>query len=338
VEPAAFGVTLVHEHLLLDGACFFERGSGPDADAFAELPLTPEIVARVRSASCSNHDNLLLDDIELAVAELAEFTALGGRAVVDATSSVGLGRDPQGLRELSERAGVHVVMGSGFYCEYSHPDFVASAETDELAALILAEILEGVDGVRAGVIGEIGVNGQEKGSLRQVGEMTPTEERSLRAACRASLETGAAMIVHQPNRASAVPAILRVLESEGARPERVVLAHMSSVPEFSAHLEVLEHGYWIAYDNFGMALANRWYRPIEDSQRIEWALEVVRRGFLDRLLVSHDVWCKVQLRRYGGGGYGHILRTIVPQLREGGLSEEDVERLLVHNPAGVLAF
>jgi phosphotriesterase-related protein len=338
VNPADLGVTLVHEHMLLDGACFFEVDAEGDGETFADLPVTADIVERVRAASCSNRDNLSLNDIELAVAELGEFTGLGGRSVVDVTSSVGLGRDPRGLQALARRADVNVVMGCGFYCEYSHPDFIASAGIDALAAFIVREVTEGVDGIRAGVIGEIGVNGQERGTLRRVGEMTASEERALRAACRASLETGAAVIVHQPNRSAAVPEILAVLESERVSPDRVVLGHMSSVPDFAMHLEALDRGFWIAYDNFGMVLENRWYRPIADEQRMEWLLDVFRRGHANQLLVSHDVWCKVQLLRFGGAGYAHILRTIVPELRARGLSADDIERLLVRNPAEVLAF
>jgi phosphotriesterase-related protein len=338
VAPADLGVTLVHEHLLLDGDCFFELSADADAEAFAQWPVTPDIIERVRAASCSNRDNLALDDLDLAVSELAEFVQLGGRTVVDVTSSVGLGRDPSGLRDVGRRTGANVVMGCGFYCEYSHPDFIASADVDALAALIHRELTEGVEGIRAGVIGEIGINGQERGTLRYVGEMTSSEERALRAACGASLETGAAVIVHQPNRSTVVPEIFSVLESEGVSPDRVVLGHMSSVPDFTMHIEALERGFWIAYDNFGMVVENQWHRPVEDGQRIEWLLDVVRRGYREQLLVSHDVWCKVQLRRFGGGGYAHILRTIVPELRERGLSEDDVEQLLVRNPAEVLAF
>ncbi len=339
VEPDSLGITLVHEHLLVDGSCFFVLDEAEDAEEFAGLPLSPSILGRVRAFSCSNHDNLLLDDLDLAAAELAEFTALGGRAVVDVTSSVGLGRDPRGLRALAERTGLRVVMGCGFYCEYSHPDSVAAASVEELTGFIVREVAEGVDGIRAGVIGEIGVNGQERGTWRYLGEMTPDEDKALRAAARASLATGAALTVHQPNRASTVPEIMRVLEEERVPPRRVVLGHMSSVPDFDMHLEALRRGYWIAYDNFGMEhLANAWYRPITDDQRIAWLVELFRRGFGGRVLVSHDVWCKAQLRRWGGAGYGHILRTVVSRLREAGLSEADVHRLLVTNPAEVLAF
>jgi phosphotriesterase-related protein len=339
VSPEELGLTLHHEHLLVDGASFFELADSEDAEAFAASPLTPELVPRVRTASCSNRDNLRLDNVDLAAGELDEYARLGGRAIVDVTSSVGLGRNPAGLRAIAERTGLHVVMGCGFYCEYSHPDSVARASVDELTEFILRELRDGADGIRAGVIGEIGINGQERGSLLFVGEMTPDEEKALRAASRACLETGAAVCIHQPNRSEAVPVILRVLGEEEVPPDRVILGHMSSVPDFDVHLAALEEGFWIAYDNFGMAqLANARYRPLSDEQRIEWLLEVFRRGFGDRVLVSQDVWCKVQLRRFGGEGYGHILRTIVPKLLEDGLSEADIDQLLVRNPATVLAF
>jgi phosphotriesterase-related protein len=339
VDPGQLGITLTHEHLYVDGSCFFTPADAPDAEEFAALPLTPGLIERVRRESCSNRDNLLLSDPALAATELGEFARLGGRSVVDVTSSAGLGRDPATLRSIAERTSLHIVMGCGFYCEYAHPDLVSQSSVGVLTDFILRELREGVEGIRAGIIGEIGVNGQQRGTMRYLGEMTPDEEKTLRAAARACLETGAAVCVHQPNRASSVPEIMRVLEEEGAPPERVVLGHMSSVPDFSMHLRALERGYWIAYDNFGMGLlSNAWYQPIADEQRVEWLVEVFRLGHGDRVLVSHDVWCKVQLRAFGGEGYGHILRSIVPKLLERGLSEDEVDQLLVRNPAEMLAF
>src|SRR5262249_16975363 len=154
-------------------------------------------------------------------------------------------------------------------------------------------------------------------------------------ACRT---TGAPLTIHQPNRASAVHEILRILDEEQAPPDRVILGHMSSVPEFDVHLEALRRGFWIAYDNFGMNLRNAWFRGTEDEQRVAWTAQVVAEGYGRRLVLSQAVWCKAQLLAYGGNGYGHILRTIVPALRDAGLSQDEIEQLIVHNPADVLAF
>jgi phosphotriesterase-related protein len=338
VNAHDLGVTLAHEHLLIDGSCYFRPLDGPGADEFADLVLTEDVVSSVRVASCSNRDNLLLDDVDLVVNELESFASLGGRTIVD-MSNVGLGRDPSGLREISRRTGLRVVMGCGFYCEYAHPDYVAAASIEDLQGVIVDELARGVDGVQAGIIGEIGINGQERATLRYVGEMTADEEKVLRSAVRASHVTGAAVYIHQPNRGTATREIVRVLEEEEIDPRRVVLGHMSSIRDFDVHLAALERGYWIAYDNFGMGqLRNHLYDPITDDQRVDWTIEVVRRGLCGQLLISHDVWCKVQLRRFGGRGYDHILRNVAPALRERGLTDQEVTSLIIDNPSTLLAY
>ena len=331
------GVTLTHEHLFMDGSSCFELDDSEDAEEFANLPMTPEIYDRMLYSSCSNHDNLNLNDAEIVISEVKDFFDLGGRTIVDVTSE-GIGRNPKGLRILSEQSGVPIVMGSGFYCEYACDPWVLTATIDHLMQRIVGDLTEGIDGIRSGIIGEIGINGQERGTLSYVGEMTTMEERSLRAACRASIETGAPLSIHQPNRASAVPAILSILESENVSPEKVILCHMSSIWDFSMHLYALERGYRIGYDNFGMELKNSRMRYLEDSQRMDWLVEVFRKGYGDQVLVSHDIWCKAQWKHFGGGGYGHFLRTIVPALHDKGLTESDIDLLLVRNPAELMSY
>jgi phosphotriesterase-related protein len=86
VEARDLGLTLAHEHLLLD---------------------------RYRVTTLSDH---LLDDPALAARELARYRAAGGGALVDLTTE-DTGRDPLALRRISDETGVHVVMGCGWYRE-----------------------------------------------------------------------------------------------------------------------------------------------------------------------------------------------------------------------------
>jgi predicted metal-dependent phosphotriesterase family hydrolase len=67
-------------------------------------------------------------------------------------------------------------------------------------------------------------------------------------------------------------------------------------------------------------------------------MEVFRSGYKEQVLVSHDIWCKAQWKHFGGGGYGHFLRTIVPLLHERGLQESDIDTLLIRNTANLMAF
>jgi phosphotriesterase-related protein len=336
IDPSDLGVTLMHEHLVLDGSCWLEHAADTDARAFAERPVTSDIAPKIRGALCSNRDNMVLRDSSASVSELADFASLGGRSIVDVTSE-GLAPDPLALRAIAEASGIHVVMGCGFYCEIAVPQKLVELSVERLADVIESRVLDGVDGVRAGIIGEVGVNGQEHTTRRSVGDMTAFEERSLRAAARASIATGAAVTIHMPDRSSAVERVMAIVDNEGVSPDRVVLGHMSWVRDFETHLRALRRGYWIAYDDFGMN-DPRWYNGIDDNRRIEWAVDVFGHGFGDRLLISQDVACKVTLRRFGGTGYGHILRSVVPALRQRGLTDSDVEQLLIRNPAQILAF
>jgi phosphotriesterase-related protein len=338
VDPGVLGRTLVHEHLFID---LRHSSFTPPPDGLEWLAEAPvERVGRELLAqhSCSVRDNLVLDDLDVAVAELETFGAAGGGCVVD-VSPPDIGRSPSLLAEASRRSGVAVVMGCGHYCEIAYSEPLDGTEA-ELAQAIVQELEEGVGGdeIRPGIIGELGVNGEEHGTRRVVGEMTESERRVLRAGARAALQTGAPMTIHLPARDSAVPAVLEELEAVGAPLAHISLSHMDTVPDVSLHEEALDRGVWIQYDCFGMALQNDWYSDPGDAQRCDWLVQLRETGRLERVLVSHDVWCKAQLSTFGGVGYHHLLTTIRPRLADRGFTAGELERLFLHGPAEFLTW
>lgn len=134
-----------------------------------------------------------------------------------------LGRDPEGLRRISQESATHVVMGTGWYLEPYYPKEVYEVSAEQHAALMIREIEEGVlaaDGtrIRAGVIGEIGTHG---------GTLSPAEERVLRAAGRASNATGAAVTTHAFMYPTGVDQ-LSILEEEGVDPRRIAIGHVDT--------------------------------------------------------------------------------------------------------------
>lgn len=101
-----------------------------------------------------------------------------------------------------------------------------------------------------------------------------------------------------------------------------------------------ERGCYIAFDTFGQ---ETWVYPfspsdrLSDVQRVDLQMALIAEGFLDRLLVSHDVGYKHRLSAYGGCGYAHILSTVVPHhMRRKGMTDEHLHAILVENPARVL--
>jgi phosphotriesterase-related protein len=320
------GITLTHEHLLNDVSSWWTRSTstGLDPDEFAAAQVSVQLLWDLRQDPFGNRDNLALDDVDVASEELARFTALGGGAVVE-TTGWGVGRDLAGLREISERTGVHVVAGTGFYLESSHPVDVVALGADGVTERILADLRDGEDGVRPGIIGEIGVGA----------DFTPPEQVSLRGALAAQAETGLPVQVHLPGWFRLGHTVLDLVEAVGADPAKVVLCHMGpSGEDLDYQRAVLDRGAWVQYDMLGMEVyyADQGVQCPSDDQNAAHLARLVHLGYGNRLLLSQDVFVKSLLRRHGGPGYAHLLQYFAPRLRRHGLDEAQVLSLLTDNP------
>ena len=64
--------------------------------------------------------------------------------------------------------------------------------------------------------------------------------------------------------------------------------------------------------------------------------ELAEAGYLDQILLSHDICLRVHLQAYGGSGYSYVLRRFIPTLEVNGFSEADVRTLVVDNPRRAL--
>jgi phosphotriesterase-related protein len=289
------------------------------------------LLGELRMDPFVNLDNCALDDEPLAIAELGRFAELGGRTVVDPTCR-GIGRDPQALVRISQATGLQIVMGAGYYLQSSHPPELASMSADTIADQIVAEALEGVEGsgVRIGLIGEIGVSS----------DFTADEQRSLRGAARAQKRTGLPLMVHLPGWFRLAHRVLDIVEAEGADIRHTVLCHMNpSHDDFAYQSSLATRGAFVEYDMIGM---DYWYADQavqcpSDGDNARGIKRLIEAGHLDRILLSHDVFLKMMLTRYGGFGYGYILRHFLPRLRRFGVAEAELATLMTDNPKRVFA-
>ncbi len=346
VAPEELGKTITHEHCLVDVAVWFNEPDDPELRATMDAPVDMSLLSDLRQRPFSvTRDNMVLDDEPTAITELTQFANAGGRTVVDVTPD-GLGRDGDALRRISRATGLHIVMGTSFYVENAHPAWIADATPDDIAAFFVRDIREGADGTgpRCGLIGEIGVAGiPRNGGRRKIGAITPEEEKVLRGAARASLRTGQTIGVHiDPVPPRAGLPVIDVLEDEGVDPSRIVINHMDQINDLDYHFSVAARGVYVEYDSLGRDLFTReWGHAFDwghDSWRIRFAKRLIDAGHGDRLLFSQDVCLKTDLRKFGGPGYSHVLRNIVPSLEALGVAPEAIERILVENPARALAF
>ena len=271
----------------------------------------------------------LTRDEPVILEELRGYRDAGGTALVDVTLP-GVGRDPAWLRRLSERSGLHLVMGGGWYRTAYYPPeaMIDRRSTDSLAEELVAEATTGVDdtGIRIGIIGEIGTDKPW---------VTPAEERVHRAAARASRRTGLAITTHGVM-SDVGAAQLTIFEDEGADPGRVVIGHADSYPVLDHYLSLIARGASIEFDFLGMS-----FTPTErhgEGRIVDLLLELLHRGHADRVLLSQDVCHNSQLRRYEGSGYTYLHTTFLPRLREAGVSQAEIDRLTIENPRRILTI
>jgi len=198
----------------------------------------------------------------------------------------------------------------------------------------------GNTGIRAGIIGEIGIDWP----------MRDEERMSLRASARAQKETGAPLNIHPGNSPDSPFQILEELDGAGADISRVVIDHVASrLFDHDTRVKLARTGCYLAYDDFSF---EGWYpgrmvlseaNPIKcdlpnDAERINQIMVLIDEGFLNQILISHDHCLKHRLWYYGGPGYAHILENVVPLMREKGMPEEHIHALLIENPKRFLQF
>ena len=255
------------------------------------------------------------------VADLEGFRRSGGTSIVELTNT-GMGQDAAAIQRLSGRTGVTIVIGTGFYRDPWYPSFVRSAGIEELTDYMVRQIEEGVEGtgVRAGIVGEIGTSQEE---------ITPDEAKVMRAAARAARHSGAPLSTHTSFGTFALEQ-LDLIEAEGLALDRVSVGHLDLIPDPDYHTAVAERGAYVQYDTFGKE------QYTADQRRIDCLLEMLARGFEQQILLSNDISRATYLVSRGGWGYSHLLDSVVPKLRECGVSDSTLDLLLCKNPARFL--
>ena len=273
-------------------------------------------------------DNYVLSDETLALKEVMEFKSRGGSTIVDVTS-IGFKRDPEALLRVSKATGLHIVMGTGYYQKVFHPLDMDARSLEDLTTEIVRDVITGVrdTGIRAGIIGEIGAQGTP---------VTANDIKSVRAAARAGRLTGGAVSFHKGGDGEERYHILDMFADEGGDLSRAIMGHSDFMADdLPLVLGVAERGVYIQFDLIGRA------EDIGESfaGKDTWAiLALVEAGYEDRILLSHDVCWKVHLKYYGGFGYSFILEHFLPHLLEAGITDAQIRKFMVENPARVLPF
>ena len=333
VPPSELGPTTTHEHLYIDFSFMFRPARDFPRPELADAPITLENLGWVRYNYYSNRPNMQLTDVDTAINEVTMYRDAGGGAIVDATT-IGIGRAPEALVRISRETGVHVIMGAGFYVDAVHPADMAQRSVEDVAREISADITEGVagSGIRAGIIGEMGCTWP----------LTANERKTLSAAAIAQRETGAAILIHPGRHPDAPAEILALLANAGADISRVIMGHLDrTVLEFDGLRRIAETGCYLEWDLFGNEGSHYPAAEIDmpsDAQRLDFVRRITDAGYGDRIVIAQDIFTKHRLVTYGGHGYGHILRNLVPRMSRKGFTGAEIRAMTVDNPARILTL
>ena len=300
VDSTTLGRTLMHEHVFV---------------------ITTEVQ--------QNHDEWDEDErVVDAVEKLRALKAAGFDTIVDLTV-IGLGRYIPRIVRIAEQVDINFIVATGVYTYDSVPAYFRFrgplvGRPEPMVDMFVRDITEGVpgtDGVRAGVL---------KCAIDREG-MTRDVERVLRAVAAAHRQTGAPITVHTHPESKSGLDVHRVLSEEGVDPQRVVLGHSGDSTDADHLAELADFGYLLGMDRFGVDLV-----PFE--ARVGIVVEMARRGYAEQMVLAHDAacyfdWLDPEAAMFTPNWhYLHITNDVLPALRKGGVTDEQIETMLVANP------
>lgn len=313
VEVESLGRVLVHEHVFV---------------------ISPEIQMNYPEEWIGDEHR-----ISDAASRLNELKAAGIDTIIDPTA-LGLGRYVPRIVEVAARTDLNIVVATGLYTFNELPHYYrrrtpGADGVDSMTAHFVQDIAEGIAdafdptgrSIRAGVIK----------CATDLPGLTDDVERTLRACARAHRETGCPITTHTHARSERGLDQQRIFAEEGVDLSRVIIGHCGDTDDLDYLQRVLDQGSLIGMDRFGID------GYLNTDQRVGVVAELCRRGYAEQLVLSHDASCyidwivgEVPLGALPNWHYLHISEDVVPALLAAGVSDTQIDTMLMVNPARFL--
>jgi phosphotriesterase-related protein len=300
ISPDDLGKTLIHEHILFGFAGWYANNT-----------MTP-----------FNRETCLA----AALNRIEDLKRHGLKTLVDATPNDS-GRDPELLREIADKSGIHIICATGLYTEslggspyFKFRGLTGGDLTAEITELFVREITVGIEkkGIKAGII-KVGTGARQ---------ITAYEEVLLKAAARAQKATGVPIITHT-DEGTMGPEQADLLLAEGADPGRILIGHMDGSADMNYHVAVLERGVFIAFDKLGM---ENFPSDLRDTVRKACIIGLIGIGHAGRIMLSHDSICCWLGEPFVTTYPTHVFENIIPSLQAAGVRDKDIHTIMIENP------
>jgi phosphotriesterase-related protein len=311
VDTAELGATLMHEHVFV---------------------LSTEHVQNYGDGDWWDEDERVAD----AVTKLDELKALGIDTIVDPTVW-GLGRYIPRVQRVAEQTDLNIIVATGLYTydevphQYEHrgPGLLLDLPRDPMVDDFTRDIREG--------IAQTGVKAAFLKCVVEAKGLTPGVERNVRACAATHRATGAPITVHTSSPTQAGRLVLQVFGEEDVDLTKVVIGHAGDSNDLDYLTELADAGCLLGMDRFGLDI----YNPTQN--RVDTIVALAERGYADRMVLAHDASCFIDYfpdpaaraafqQVQPNWNFRHISEDVLPMLRERGVTDEQIQQMLVDNP------
>ncbi len=299
IDTADLGMTYMHEHVIIGTPGFY--------DSYPHMWKKEEFA-------------------EKSIRDLREARNRGVRTIVDLTPS-DFHRDVRFVREVAQQTGMQIIVATGIYWKTTW--YFEGHPIEDLVPLLLHDITEGIQGtdIKAGIL---------KVATDEPG-VTEANERALRAVARAHRQTGVPISTHTNAAHQMGLKQQDVFQSEGVDLGRVVIGHSGDTTDTDYLEQIINQGSYIGMDRFGLYV--RGLPTFEE--RVDTIVRMCQKGYANRMVLSHDAGCIFDfaptefLKTLPQWNFNHIVDDVVPELRRRGVTQEQIDQMLIANPRAI---
>jgi phosphotriesterase-related protein len=314
-EDLAGGATLFHEHMS-QAVDFMPRWGQFSRDSRIRNGEIPANAPPPPQAPPPPPGPFFAQDVELMSAEMKAAKEEGLSCIVDG-GHPDMGRDINFLKQISQKSGLPIVAGGGFYTQPFYPKELDTMPEEKIAEAIIKQTE--VDPI--GVFGEIG----------SWDWITATERKVFRAIAKAHLATNISIFTHTGIPGKSALEQLDILEDNGVKPNRIVIGHLGNLvdPKAPIQKEICRRGAFVGFDRQGGR---------GDEQQVPMVMALLEAGFVNNLMFSSDLSSLAQTKAGKGPGYAKTWTVFVPKVKAAGATDEQIHTIMVDNPRRFLAF
>jgi phosphotriesterase-related protein len=270
---------------------------------------------------------------EAAISDANAVKGHGVRTVVE-PSAMFHSRDAAFSKRVADESGLNIVLATGVYTYDYLPQVLANRDEDAIAELFVHEIENGIQGT--------GIKAAFIKCAADAPGVTPNVEKIHRAAARASKQTGRPIMAHSRPASGTGLKQMRIFEEEGVNPEKVQVAHTGDTDDLDHIERLLDTGCWIGMDRYGLDI----FLPTD--RRNETVLALLESGRADRMFLSQDYcstidWFPLEVQAHlkanevPNWSMTFLFDEVIPELRKRGMTDDQLNQMMVENPKRWLA-